>query len=177
MIASLVAVAGCGIDTQSNADVMAEEVPFELLEPAPTTTTTSPVGVDVELWFIDAEGLLQPVVRRLETVPIPAELVTELDEPPSDLVGLRTALDEGLVSSAVVQQGVALVDLSEEFADLPPSDQVLALGQLVYTLTGRPGIGSVSFQLEGSPVPIPQGDGVVTTDPVAREAYANLVSP
>jgi spore germination protein GerM len=156
---------------------MTDDVPFDLLEPAPTTTTTSPSGVEVELFFMGSDGLLRPVLRRIQSSPTLDDLVAELDEPPSEAPDMRTALGEDLVIGVSLEGGIAQVDLGEDFTTLPLSDQVLALAQIVYTLTARPGVGRVSFQLEGSPIPIPRGDGVITTESVSRDAYANLLAP
>ena len=181
MVAGLVLgviLSGCGVEEQGDPETIGgDQVPFDLLEPEPTTTTTTPEGVDVELFFMGGDELLRPVVRRVRTMPSLLGLVNELDAPPSDAPDLRTALAEGLVLDVSFEGGIAVVNLGADFTTLPPPDQVIALAQIVYTVTARPGVGRVGFQLEGTPVPIPRGDGVVTTDTVSRDAYANLVAP
>jgi len=168
-------VAGCGIPSDDDADVTdAADVPFDLLEPAPTTTTTTPVGSDAELFFIGADELIHPTIRRVPTGSTLTELVDALSSPPQE-TDLRTALQDELVLNVDLSGGIAQVNLGPEFAE--SADQVLAIAQIVYTLTGQPGVGRVTFLLEGTPVPIPRGDGVITTDSVARDAYANLVAP
>ena len=56
-------------------------------------------------------------------------------------------------------------------------DQALSVAQMVFTLTARPGIGRVSFTIDGEPVDVPDGSGALTSDPVAREDYDDLAPP
>lgn len=74
-------------------------------------------------------------------------------------------------ASWILSGGVATVDLDEAFALLDGRDQRITLAQLVFTLTGRPGVGRVSFTVEGDPVDIPRGDGTLTSGSVSRDAY------
>ena len=90
-------------------------------------------------------------------------------------VGLRTALlADDLIRSARVAGGIATVDLGPAFTEIGGRDQIVALAQIVSTLTGLPGVGRVSFTLEGSPVGVPRGDGAITTESVSRDDYALL---
>lgn len=179
LVACMVTVlaGACGVPTDDDATVTdPEAVPFELLEPASTTSTTTPTGVDEELFFIGPDGLLRSTVRRVPEPLTLTEVVDELSTAPQNS-DLRTALGDELVDNVDSTGGIAQVDLGPEFTTLPVDDQVLALAQIVYTLTSQAGVGRVSFELEGTPVPIPRGDGVITTDSVSRDAYANLVAP
>jgi len=170
-------VAACGVPTDDDATTTdPDSVPFELLEPAPTTSTTTPTGITQELFFIGPDGLLRSTTRMVPEALTLTEVVDELSDAPQDS-DLRTALGDELVDNVDFAGGIAQVDLGPEFTTLPVADQVLALAQIVYTLTTQPGVGRVAFQLEGTPVPIPRGDGVITTDSVSRDAYANLVVP
>ena len=63
--------------------------------------------------------------------------------------------DVEVVRSAEVARGRATVDLADSFVDLSGTDQRIALAELVYTATGRPGVGQVSFTLEGEPTEVP----------------------
>ncbi len=71
--------------------------------------------------------------------------------------------------------GIARVDLGPAVSALPGGEQLLAVAQIVCTLTGRPGVGQVSFTLEGASLAVPKGDGSLVTSPVARDDYASLV--
>jgi spore germination protein GerM len=54
------------------------------------------------------------------------------------------------------------------------TEQLIALAEIVYTATARPGVGQVSFTLEGEPIEIPRGDGSLTSDAVTRGDYREL---
>lgn len=179
-------VVGCGVPAEDDARrASPDEVPEELLRPSttvPPTTTTVAAPFDVTLYFADADSRLVEVERSLETSPSLEDLVRLLlDEPVAseDAGPLRTALAGGadpVVRSVSLDRGVAVVDLSGAFRGLPSGDQILGVAQIVYTVTGRSGVGRASFTLEGQPVEVPIGDGSLTGEPVARDDYANLLA-
>jgi spore germination protein GerM len=82
--------------------------------------------------------------------------------------------DVDVVLSARSERGRVTVDLSEQFVTLGGSAQLIALAELVYTATGRPGVGQVSFTLEGEPTQVPTGDGELSSDPLTRSDYQDL---
>ena len=73
-------------------------------------------------------------------------------------------------------RGVAQVDLAAEFAELGSDRQLLAIAQLVLTLTSRPGVGQVAFTLDTAPIDVPRADGTITSDPVTRADYASMLA-
>jgi spore germination protein GerM len=86
--------------------------------------------------------------------------------------GFRSAVAPASVTGVVTAGGVATVDLTAMFAEMPANEQVLALAQITYTLTDMPGIGQVVFTLNGAPVQVFGGDGMFVAGPVTRETYA-----
>ena len=173
LVALVVAVlTSCGVRPQDRADpIDPDEVPFDLLEPGQSTTTAPASGRTLTIYLVAGDRLvavsrrppagseLEPVTQVLEDGPTEAEMAT----------GITTALPEGEISSVVAERGIATVDLEASFADIPSTDQLLATAQLVYTLTGQPGVGSVDFTLAGEPIEIPRGDGALTSDALTRE--------
>ncbi len=107
-----------------------------------------------------------------------SEVVASLGEGPTAAEidrGLRSAIpDATMVVSAEVAGGTATVELAADFSEIPPGDQVLALGQLVLTLTDLRGVGRVRFQVAGAPVATPLPDGTSTDDSVSREDFRSL---
>lgn len=182
-LVTALALASCGIDTESSADVVDDErVPFGLLEAdrEPVTGPDPNGEVLVEIYLYDEENdVLVPVRRRLGSSSLDAVLGA-LERAPIDRDpdALRSALSEiDAVAGTDTSRGVATIDLTEEFSDITGADQLLAIAQLVYTATGRPGVGQVAFTLEGQTIEIPRGDGSLTSESVTRGDYARLEPP
>ena len=76
--------------------------------------------------------------------------------------------------------GVATVELPLGFFEqIPQEDQLLAIGQLVLTITEVGGIGQVLFVQNGSPLPVPRRGGGGLTDgsePLAHRDYEELLN-
>ena len=142
-----------------------------------TTVPTEPI----ELYFASGNQL-DVVVGNLSRDPSAIRVMALLADgpPPGEAgLGLRTFVEPGLISSVRESgAGFAAVDLAgEAFDDIEDRDQRLAIGQIVLTLTRRPGIGQVQFSLEGEPLAVPGGDGV-QTDPgqsVSRAEFEDLL--
>lgn len=172
---------GCAVSTQEDARRMRDsDVPFELLNPqAPPLVPPSagPATERVSLCFI-RDGHVVFVDHEL---PPPVTLATTLDAlatpPPTTGPPVRTALTEpSIVRDVRVLGGIARVDLLPSVSTLPTDQQLLAVAQIVCTLTGRPGVGQVSFTLDGAPLAVPKGDGSLVTSPVARDDYGVLLA-
>ena len=88
-------------------------------------------------------------------------------------------MPDGIVNTAFARSGVAEVDLVGEVYDLvPPDEQLPAVAQIVLTLTQRPGIGQVSFTLDGEPLRVRLGNGQTTDEagqPVSADDYAVML--
>ena len=175
------AAAACGIPPDDHAILAAPgSVPFDLLGQAPSATVTTLQVAPTEkatIFLVQGERLA-PVQRELPA-PVSVESVLEaLEAGPTATevqLGLRTALlAAGLVKSSGVSGGIATVDLGQPFTEIAGRDQILALAQIVSTVTGLPGVGRASFTLDGQPVGVLRGDGAVTTDSVSRDDYATL---
>lgn len=176
---AVAALAGCSVTAEDDAHRLPDaEVPFDLLAPGRTTVPSSTPQVGTAALYLISDGRLEPVFREVPANPTPGEVLVALtDGPTTDEQGrgLTTALsdatDIGEVSTA---RGVATVDLQPTPGDLASDEQALALAQIVFTLTAQPGIGRVAFTLRGEAVEVPDGSGALTSDPVAREDYADL---
>ena len=147
----------------------------------PPTTTSTPVPTRPgQFCFVQGELL----VTVLRDVPLTADLgkvvETLLAGPDSREVrdGLRSALTgPELIRSVALIAGVAQVDLSGGFIEATGTEQLLALGQVVCTLTAQPGVGQVHFTLDGRRAEVPRGNGSLTVDAVSRDDYASLMAP
>lgn len=181
LLLAFVAVAGCGVSAEKAPTVANDEsVPFGLLSPnAPTLVppATAPTSEPVTLYFISGDRLVA-VERRLDPPVSLTAVVAALAEPPLDQGAvLRSATGPPFgVAQTKLSAGVVQVDLLPSVASLGGDAQLLAIAQLVCTLTGRPGIGQVGFTLAGAPVDVPRGDGTLTSSAVSRDDYASLIA-
>lgn len=180
-LVALVAASACGVSTQSHVSTVEPSgVPFGLAAATDDTSPTTAIAdarTVAEIYLVDGDGRLLAVLRTLDVVDPTSVVAALLEGPTQDEAdfGLLTALPDGdIVRSVDVVDGVAAVDLGDEFATADGATQRTALAQIVYTLTGRPGIGRVSFTLEGQPVEIPRGDGSLTTGSVSRDSYREM---
>jgi hypothetical protein len=183
---ALAGLAGCGIPPDKGVTLAQPgDVPFDLLDASSsstgTTGTTGPSTPTARATVFLVQGERLAAASRELPAPVSAQSVLEsLANGPTDseiALGLRTALlADDLIRSVGVAGGIATVDLGPAFAEIGGRDQILALAQIVSTLTGLPGVGRVSFTLEASPVGVPRGDGAITTGSVSRDDYT-LLSP
>jgi hypothetical protein len=175
------ALGSCSVGGQGHAKVADDDaVPFGLLDenapslvPSPTAAVTQPVAA----CFV-TDNRLEVVSIALDPPVQLKDIIAALTRPPANAPGSpRTAIgDPPIVRTVRLEAGTAHVDLQPSVADLGGQEQLLAVAQLVCTLTGRPGVGQVSFTLDGAPVDVPRGDGSLTNEPVSRDDYAALLA-
>lgn len=182
VLVTLLAGAACGapIDDQPRA-LPPGDVPYGLLAADPVSTTTtlpSATSSRVTIFLVGGSGRLVAVERPV-LAPASVERVVRalLNGPTDEEVrrGLRSAVNPATTMlSAPVEAGIAIIDLSGDFAVGTGPEVIVALAQIVYTATALGGVGGVRFTLEGRPAEIPTGDGSGTTAPVGRAAYASF---
>lgn len=142
-----------------------------------TTIATEQVSV-----YYVAGSRLVPVALSLPTGASLEQVVAALDgglpSGPAG-VGLRTLLPAGSLNNVTLRNGVAMVDLDgSKFDAVAPEDQRRAIGQLVLTLTNRPGVGQVSLSVDGEALAAPKAGNVVGEpgEPVSADDYSELLS-
>lgn len=149
--------------------------------PTPTATGTTTVRAYFFLGsFVDNAGLV-PVLREVpKTQAVGAAAMRALLEGPNDAeLGARpamyTVIPEGTRFLGLrIDGGIATVNLSREFEQGGGSASVLGrLAQVVYTLTQFPTVEGVRFELDGEPVTVFSGEGVVLDEPVGRSDYVD----
>jgi spore germination protein GerM len=193
----LLVLVGCGLPVDSRAHQLAnDQIPYGLADPATSTTsttapdataetvtTTAPAGEPVRLYFPGEDGLFKSVIRRITRPVTLEEVVGSLAQGPQaagapEASGnLRSVVGSGDVQGVALRGGIAMVALGTHFGELPPSEQRLAVSQLVLTLTDRPGVGQVQFQVGDQPADVPRPDGRLTKAAVSRDDYASMLSP
>ena len=180
----LLLLPACGVQAADHASTAGpEEVPFDLLSPATSSSTTTLPELTssaVTVWMVADDHLV--ALQRTVARPVTLERVlAALAEGPTEneaALGIRSALTGARMGeSADVTADVAIIDLVAEFGEAAPREQLLALAQLVYTATELPGVAVVSFEIDGTPIEVPKADGSLTDRPVTRADYASLASP
>ena len=170
----------CGIPSNGDATTVApSDVPFGLAVAGPATTSpvASRAGEVVAIYLIRGDRLVA-APRRVSGQPDLDRMLRLLAEGPTDeeaAGGVRSVLvaPHLLVSSEVVR-GTALVEIAPAFTALAATEQLLAIAQMVFTATERPGVGQLRLTAGGVPIEIPRGDGSLTIEPVTREDYGAL---
>ncbi len=149
--------------------------------PAPAGTTTVRAYFFLGS-FVDNPGLV-PVLREVPKTQAvgTAAMHALLAGPNGDELGARPAMfsviPEGTrLLGLRIEGGIATVNLSREFESGGGSQSVLGrLAQVVYTLTQFPTVSGVRFELDGEPVTVFSGEGVVLSEPVDRADYHDLL--
>lgn len=168
----------CGVPSESTPRALSQnELPDGLrtVQTAPDATSQEQEIIDV--WFVRDDSLVTtrhsvsapagPTIAIAEVLAGPS--ASEQDE------SLRSAVpDPSAVVEVSVVGGVATVDLTSAFSEIPANDQVLAVGQLVLTLTDLRGIGRVRFVVDEVQVAVPLPNGETSEDSVSRDEYLVL---
>jgi spore germination protein GerM len=131
--------------------------------------------------FLVRDGALVPVPRRILAAPGPAAVVKALSAGPTDqeqAEGLSTALpaDDDL-KIARVEGSTVTVALPGAADAASRSDAIFGFGQLVLTLTSLPSVSGVRFEEDGKPLQVPRSDGALTSSPLGRLDYRDLIDP
>jgi spore germination protein GerM len=158
-----------------------DRTPRPVVTPAPTQAPAGEVIVRAYYFlgsFTDNSGLV-PVLREVPaTQAVGAAAMTALLAGPNSAeLGARPAMYTAIPAGTRflglrIEGGIATVNLSREFESGGGSASVVGrLAQVVYTLTQFPTVQGVRFELDGEPVEVFSGEGVVLSDPVGRADY------
>jgi spore germination protein GerM len=124
---------------------------------------------------------LVPVERRVDGTPtVDAQLQHLLAGPTAAErdSGLSTALPGAVAVAAARPRGTEVeVDVGETGDETGRSDEVLAFGQIVCTLTARSDVDTVAFRRDGAPLGVPRADGALSRRPLTAADYAGLIAP
>ncbi len=144
--------------------------------PSPTPTMT------FQVWFGYGEWLF--VTERTESSEprVGAAAVTALLAGPSPAeraAGVGTSIPEGTeLLGLSIHGGIATVDLSRAFESGGGSLSMFSrLAQLTYTLTQFPTVRGVNLKLEGEPVTVFSGEGIILDQPMTRRSYRDRLPP
>ncbi len=193
-------IVSCGIPDSGSVSKIPDKDVGGLSETLPTTTTstTPPVKIettipvetsppttaaveDVTLYFISGGQLVPvpapPIAKGARANQILSAL--QAGVPKEGSLGVRTAVPGPALPITATEDGsgVATVDLPLGFYDqFSPEDQVLVIGQIVFTLTEIPGIGQVLFKQSAQLIGVNRVSGLSDPNqPLARRDYESLL--
>ncbi|SDQ63244.1 GerMN domain-containing protein [Quadrisphaera sp. DSM 44207] len=168
------ALAGCSVRPQEHPE------PVEVGAPSRTATAPPSGSADVAVFFVRGSRLhevarpapersAQAALDQLVVGPSSAEVVA----------GTRTALVPQRFAAGPDPErdpATVVVAATGDLASVSGGAQLLAVAQLVWTVTGAPGVQRVRFTIEGVPVEVPTDTGL-SGDPVERSDYASVAPP
>ncbi|MEV6816188.1 GerMN domain-containing protein [Micromonospora sp. NPDC051296] len=178
--ALLTLIAACGVPAEDRPRTVTPP-PGPFPHTATAAPTAAETGAVTEMLYFTRDDRLVPVIRRIDQVPTLDALLQDLVAGPTPAErddGLTSALP-GALSNAVVElvDGRARVTVGPAAADTGRSDELLAYGQLVCTLTARTDVEAVFFVRDGVPLRVPRADLSLSSDPLTAADYAVLISP
>ena len=177
-------LAACGVPTSDSArSIPDHQVPFHLLSPTTSsTTTTQPAAAYVSEPIYLARDTKIVEVHRDVVVPAGlTDVLSALFAGPTaseTSQGLTTALPASLkVLDTTTEGSRVTLDLSADFGQITGEAETTAVAQLVLTATSQPGVTDVLFSIVGRPISVPTPSGVTTSQPVTAADYRPMVTP
>jgi len=171
----LVAVAACGDDGDGTSGTTAP--------PGSSATTVAPSTTSggtttVRAYFLRDEKV-GPVARTADGPGVASAALEALLAGPTEEeagVGFSTTIPEGTeLLGVTVEGGVATVDLSDEFAGGGGSLSMMGrVAEVVFTATQFPTVDGVAFQLEGEPLEVLGGEGLILDGPQTRADWEGM---
>jgi hypothetical protein len=146
--------------------------------PPPATKAT----VTYQVWFTNSDGLSLHVVNRTQasTRRVGTAALEALLEGPESFEaesGVGTAIPKGTQLLGLrIEDGIAFVDLTSEYESGGGSfSMFMRLAQVVCTLDQFPTVKGVLFSLDGEPVDVFSGEGIVLDHPVGCKDYEDVL--
>ncbi len=172
-------VTACGVPVDHTARTLdPDSAPYRVVT---RDRIAPPPGSYRIVVFLVRDGALVPVPRRVKAQPTPTDVLRTLSAGPTAQErseGLRTALpveDDPEVLRTV--DHIVTLNVPSTAESSNRTDAVFGFAQLVLTLTSLPSVSGVVFQDQGRPLQVPRADGSLTTEPLARVDYRELIDP
>ena len=151
-----------------------------LTTPAAGATSSEAPGEVAEVLCLVRDSRLVQVVRRVSASPTPQRQLEHLVAGPTETEragGLTTALAATSLTVTVQPAGEARVEFAVADEGNARSDETLAYGQVVCTLTARLDVSSVVFTRDGDVLQVPRADGSLSNGPLRGGDYVSLIGP
>ena len=177
---AILAAAACGVPSSDGPQPLASD--FDAIGPQPTVSesntqsaNTARVGVawvhGKKLRLVD-----RSVVANSRQSRVDAALNALVGGPDASeqARGFTTSVPPDTVLRPNLVGRRAVVDVT--LVSLPPANQPLAFGQVAVTVLNIRGVRSVTFTVDGSPVPVPLPNGSKSHGPVTKRDYRKVVA-
>ncbi|MGD9958709.1 GerMN domain-containing protein [Nocardioides sp.] len=183
-------LASCGLPSgEDTATVSDDAVPFGLMAPTdsasrPGNDSPTPVepGEPAVIWVNGADRLVAlPEGSSATGDPerLVAEVLERLVDGPTDASagGLSTALapDVGL-ALVDLDRGAAVIEVDPGTQRPSPEQLPLAVGQIVLSCVSVPGVDQVQLLTDGEPIDVPLPGGALSSGPLGRSDYNELLA-
>lgn len=177
-------VAGCSLSSEPN-DRLLSASDYVIYESTSSTTTTTtiapPAPIDgAIIYMVRGKGLVGRVrfVAQGSDLFTVLSLLTQPATPSEVALGIGSGLSNrsDVLVSATITDDKAILDLGEDFQNLPGDDQILILGQLVLTSFAYVQITSLEFTQSGNPLSVFGPNGQAINRPVVRSDFSVLSS-
>lgn len=166
-------LSACGVSAQEHPDVIGGQ-PLGARSAQPNAPSEATRGAHGVVYLVRGTRLV--AVRR--SAEVPAEAVTALLLGPTVAEagrGIRTAVPAGIAALEVqVRDGVATIDVPADLTDLAGTEQILAVAQLVFTVTGDVAVDGVVLTSVNRQVHAPTDSGQLVSRPVTRADYRSV---
>ncbi|MEU2611037.1 GerMN domain-containing protein [Micromonospora sp. NPDC007271] len=177
LICAVFLLAGCGVPVD-DAPRPVQSPPGPLPSPVGGGAASNAGRANESLCFVRGDRLVT-VVRRVDYLPDVDTHLRHLLAGPGNMerdAGFTSALTgTASVAGAQLSGGVADVEVGGAGDETGRSDEILAFGQIVCTLTSRADVHGVTFRRDGQPLEVPRADGSLSRLPLTATDYAPLI--
>jgi hypothetical protein len=182
LLASALGLVACGesTDTTSSSTTTASNATTTTTAPPGTTSSTEAPAQDVlvRAYFLRDE-VVGPVARQATDGAVAAGAVQGLLAGPSPAekeLGFTSVVPAGTeLRGITVDDRIATVDLSRSFTSGGGSASMTGrVAQVVFTLTQFPTIEAVRFKVDGEPLTVLGGEGLLLEEPQTRAHWEDL---
>lgn len=177
LLGATVLATSCGVPLDDQARRVApERVPYNLLDPNPLPAPEPEGAGTPSLVYVVKGERLRAVPMLVPFAADPVQVLGLLEAAVGRVADARTVLQPGdVVTASLDDEGLVSVDVDPALLQLPSSEQVLAIAQVVLTMIEQPGVTGVQFTADGQPVSVGRTDGSIISGPVRRADLADLV--
>ncbi len=177
IVAAAISLAGCGISPESEPTALEVESGQPLEFPVDTASDES-IDAEVSIYLVRDEQLRLATREADPGSAARAALEALMAGPTEDEAetGLASAIPSSTtLVGLTIGDRQALVDVSDEFITVGGASEILAVGQIVLTLTQSGEVDAVAFAVEGVATVVPTSQGALTDQPVGADDYRDLI--